>query len=111
MSLALPSGSAGRLLALGILLVVALVIWLGAVSPLIGLYQDREETLAQRRSLAVKMHQVAALLPKLEAEADAQANSVRPARACCSKVRPTRWPGRNCRKRSKRPPPPRASCC
>ena len=78
MSFALPTGWPGRMLALGILLVVILVVWLGIASPLIGLYQDRADQLTQHRALAAKMAQVAALLPTLQKEADEQANDVRP---------------------------------
>ncbi len=76
--MALPTGWPGRLLALAILLVAALIVWLGAIAPLAGLYQDRMDELAQRRALAAKMTAVAATLPLLRAEAAKRAGAASP---------------------------------
>lgn len=75
---ALPTGRLGRILALAILLFVVAVLWLGVASPVIGLYEDRADTLAEQRALADKMTAVAATLPAREAEAAAQAKNVAP---------------------------------
>jgi Tfp pilus assembly protein PilO len=78
MSFALPTGWPGRLLALGILLIVASIVWFGAVSPLAGFYRDRADALAQRRVLAEKMADVAAMLPRLQADAATRSNAADP---------------------------------
>jgi general secretion pathway protein M len=74
----LPTGWPGRLLAVAILLMAALVIWLGVVSPLVGFYQDRGQELAQRRALAERMTAIHALLPRLKAEAAKRADPAGP---------------------------------
>jgi general secretion pathway protein M len=77
MARALPTGWAGRLLALILLLAVAAVLWLGVAAPLIEFYRDRAETLAERRALADKMATVAATLPKFKETAATPANDSR----------------------------------
>ena len=76
--MALPTGWPGRLLAVAILLVAALIIWLGVVSPLVGFYQDRADELAQRRALADRMTVIAAQFPRLKAEAVKRADPAGP---------------------------------
>ena len=74
----LPTGWPGRVLALLILLVAAAVLSLGVASPLMNLYRDRTDMLAERRALADKMAAVAATLPAREAEAAVQAKGAPP---------------------------------
>ena len=63
---ALPTGRAGRWLALGLAVLVVLVFWAAVVSPLVGWYDARDEALQQRRALAARMAGLAAELPKLD---------------------------------------------
>ncbi len=65
----LPTGQRGRLLALGITVVLALALWLGIAAPLIDFYNDRAETLARQRVVAQHMEQLAATRPALESRA------------------------------------------
>ena len=67
----LPVGQRGRILALGIAVALVLAVWLGIVSPLSALYEQRAETLAQRQIVARHMEQLAATRPALEARAAA----------------------------------------
>ncbi len=68
---ALPTGRLGRLLALGIALLLLLVLWEAIGSPLTGLYRDRAQALTQRRMVAVHMAALAAQLPSLRRAAAA----------------------------------------
>lgn len=61
----LPEGSRGKLLALGLLLCAAGLVWVAVVSPLIGWYQARSDALADRGALLAHMTQLAAALPSL----------------------------------------------
>ena len=61
----LPTGRSGRLLALGILLLLLLVVWQAIASPLLDLYRDRAQALDARRAVAVHMAAQAAQLPAL----------------------------------------------
>ncbi len=70
---ALPTGRRGQMLALGLTLVAIAVVWIGLVGPALGWYQDRTETLAQRRVLAERMAAVAATVPALRAQVQAAA--------------------------------------
>jgi general secretion pathway protein M len=65
MPLSLPTGQRGRLLALGITFAVLIILWFGAVSPLLDLYADRTLELEQRRNIAAHMENLAAQLPDL----------------------------------------------
>ena len=65
----LPEGRRGRLLALGVTLVVLLAVWIAVVSPLISFYGARADRLAERRTVALHMEQLAAQQPALEARA------------------------------------------
>ena len=69
----LPTGPAGRLLALGLLLLLIGVAWLAVVSPLMEWHADRAERLAGRHLLAGRMESLAAGLPALEREVAAAA--------------------------------------
>jgi general secretion pathway protein M len=77
----LPTGRRGQMLALGITVVLIVVAWIGVVGPAVGWYQDRAETLAQRRVLAGHMAAVAATAPALQAELQAAVANGPPARA------------------------------
>ena len=78
MALPLPTGILGKASALGLVVVAALLVWLGVAAPLLGLYRDREDTLSQRIALAERMASVAQTLPRLKAEAEAQKDTVQP---------------------------------
>jgi hypothetical protein len=71
MSLALPTGRNGKVLALGLTVLVLALAWWGAVRPLIDWYGEQAETLAQRQAVALRMARVAATLPALRAQAEA----------------------------------------
>jgi general secretion pathway protein M len=75
---ALPTGPTGRMLAIGVTVLVIVVLWLGVASPLLALYQDRSDWLVQRSALADRMEALAASLPKLQAQAAAQADDTHP---------------------------------
>ena len=72
---ALPTGRPGRLLALGITLLVLGLAWFAAVAPLIDWYRDRSENLARRRTYAQHMADLAAQLPALRQRAASLGNS------------------------------------
>src|SRR5690349_24944927 len=72
MNAALPTGSAGRALALGLLGVVLRLGWLLIAAPLITLYSDRAEELADRQLQARRMESLAASLPALQRAAETQ---------------------------------------
>jgi general secretion pathway protein M len=63
----LPTGPAGRALALAILCLALGGVYLLLVSPVIDLYSQREATLADRRMLAPRLSAAAAELPGLQA--------------------------------------------
>jgi general secretion pathway protein M len=65
MTLAMPTGSRGKALALGMLGVLVIVLWFGAASPLVALFRERQDNLDRRIALADKMSNVANLLPSL----------------------------------------------
>ena len=67
----LPEGARGRALALALTVVALASIWAAVVDPLVRLYQDRAETLAQRSTLARRMEAVAAALPGYRRQAEA----------------------------------------
>ena len=64
-SRSLPSGVAGRTLALGLTLLVLAALWLAAVQPVADWYSERADNLAQRTALAQRMTDLAASLPAL----------------------------------------------
>ncbi len=68
---ALPTGRPGRLLALGIALLLLLALWEAIGAPLLGLYRDRARALGERRAIAVHMAGLAAQLPALRRAAAA----------------------------------------
>ncbi|WP_419730941.1 type II secretion system protein GspM [Lichenicola sp.] len=61
----LPQGRAGQASALGIAAIVLLLLWEAVGSPLIGLYQDRDEAIKGQRQMAARMDMLAAELPAL----------------------------------------------
>ncbi len=69
MTLALPTGPRGRLLAVGLALVLAASAWAGVVEPMLGWYAERAQALESRRVLARHMADLAAQLPELMAAA------------------------------------------
>ncbi len=74
----LPTGAKGRTLALGITALLAALLWLGIVAPLIDLYQEREESLAQMSTRLARMTRLARELPVLKAKANALAAQPEP---------------------------------
>jgi len=69
----LPTGRPGQLLALGVTVLVAGVLWLGVVLPVIEWHGDRGQALAQQEALTQRMEALAAALPSLQAQAKAVA--------------------------------------
>jgi general secretion pathway protein M len=71
MTLPLPTGRAGQLLALGLTSLVLAVLWLGVAAPLIEWHGERAEALAQQEVLAERMEALAAALPSLQEQVKA----------------------------------------
>jgi len=67
----LPTGREGRILALGLVVLAAIVLWLGIAIPLMDYYDARAAKLAQQAALAARMTALAAELPALQARAAA----------------------------------------
>ena len=67
----LPTGRAGQVLAVLLLLVVGVAVWGAVASPLLDWYAERADGLERRATLARRMVQVAADLPRLEQQAAA----------------------------------------
>ncbi|MFC7739136.1 type II secretion system protein GspM [Roseomonas sp. GCM10028921] len=67
----LSTGRRGRLLALGITVLLLAAIWLGVVVPLLDWHAARAERLAQGGILALRMERVAGTLPHVRQEAEA----------------------------------------
>lgn len=67
----LPTGRAGQALAVGLVLVVAALAWLVVGAPLLDAYADRAEALDRRTTLARRMAEVAADLPRLQQQEQA----------------------------------------
>jgi hypothetical protein len=70
---ALPGGPRGRLLALGLALLMVLVLWAGAVAPVLGWYDSRQDDLRRQQAIGRRMAALVQTLPALRAEADAAA--------------------------------------
>lgn len=66
MTLDLPTGPRGRLLAVGLTAVTVLVIVFGILAPMRAWYVQRAEALAQRAMLARRMTTLSARLPELQ---------------------------------------------
>lgn len=73
----LPTGAAGRWLALGLAALLAIVLWVAVAAPLAAWYGARAEALTQRRILVQRMAQLAAERPAIEHDV-AQAKSAGP---------------------------------
>jgi hypothetical protein len=67
----MPTGGRGQLLALGLALLAAVAIWLGAITPLLGWYGDRAEVLRRQRAIAHRMASLVETLPALRRQAAA----------------------------------------
>ena len=67
----LPTGVRGRVLALGIAVLLLAALWLGVLAPLLDLHAAREGRLATQRVLATRMAALAEALPGLRREAEA----------------------------------------
>ncbi len=65
--LPLPEGRPGKILAVGITLLALALLWLTAVSPILGWYQSRNALLAQQQKIAAHMAALAAEIPQLRA--------------------------------------------
>jgi general secretion pathway protein M len=81
MVLALPEGSRGRTLALGLTAVVLVALWLVIGQPLVQAYADGADELERRSALASRMAEVANSLPELQRELAAQSVDLTPANA------------------------------
>ena len=66
-ALTLPEGRQGKLLAIAITLLGLAVIWLAAISPILGWYQAREAALAQQQNIAAHMTALAGETAQLRA--------------------------------------------
>ena len=75
MALALPSGPRGQMLALAMALLIAVVVWLGTVTPLWGWYDDRAELLRRQRAIAHRMTSLVETLPALQRQVAAVENA------------------------------------
>jgi general secretion pathway protein M len=69
MAIALPGGARGQALAVAITLLVAAAVWVGAVAPLWGWYDDRAELLRRQHAIAHRMASLVDTLPALQREA------------------------------------------
>jgi general secretion pathway protein M len=65
MALALPAGTRGQGLALGLTLLAAAVIWIGVIAPIWGWYDDRAELLRRQSAIAHRMASLVESLPAL----------------------------------------------
>ena len=65
----LPTGQTGRLLALGLTVLVLSVLWVGIAGPLIQWHDERADALTRRALLAQRMQALAAALPSFQQEA------------------------------------------
>jgi general secretion pathway protein M len=64
-TLTLPDGRRGQMLAVGLTLVAAAIVWIAAVGPLIGWYQDRAYAITQQRQMAARMAALSLQIPAL----------------------------------------------
>lgn len=65
------TGLAGRVLALGLLLLVGAALWVGLAAPVLAWQDERAALLEQRQMLAARMARIAASLPDLQRAAAA----------------------------------------
>ena len=66
-ALTLPQGRRGQIFAVALTLMAAALLWLAAIGPLLGWYEDRAATLAQQQALAVRMAALSRAIPALRA--------------------------------------------
>jgi general secretion pathway protein M len=71
MASAMPTGRQGRILAVGLVVLAAIIVWLGIAAPLMDYYDARAGRLAQQAALAQRMAALAAELPDLRTRAAA----------------------------------------
>jgi hypothetical protein len=81
MSEHLPSGRRGQFLALGLTVILAVSVWVAAISPLMEWYSARSSALADSRMVAARMAAIAATVPQLLREAAAARSSAAAGRA------------------------------
>jgi hypothetical protein len=74
----LPEGRRGQILALGLVVILVAVLWLGVAAPLIGLYEARQVDLAGRRALLEHMAARVQELPALRRLARASRGAAAP---------------------------------
>jgi hypothetical protein len=77
MTPALPHGTRGQALALGLTLVALVLFWLGMVAPVLDWYADRAETLRRQQAMAHRMAALVETLPALRQAATAATDSGR----------------------------------
>ena len=77
----MPTGRSGKILALGLALLVLAVAWAAAVRPLIGLHAERTEALAIQETLAYRMAGLVQTLPALRQQAAVAVDNGPPANA------------------------------
>lgn len=73
MVVALPIGRRGRLLAVGLAVLLITVLWAGIMAPLLAFYEDRSERLREREAVAEHMESLAKMLPALRESAQSAA--------------------------------------
>jgi general secretion pathway protein M len=71
MGITLPTGRQGHLLAIALVVLSALILWVGIAEPLMDFYASREAALNQRVALAARMAMLAGELPALKTRAAA----------------------------------------
>ena len=81
MALALPSGPRGQLLAIGMTVAGAALLWLAEVTPLLAWRADLADTRDRREALAGRMAAVSATLPALQRQVEATTASGPPVQA------------------------------
>jgi general secretion pathway protein M len=70
MAMALPTGTSGRSLALGMTLLVAAIVWVGVIAPIQDWYGERAEQLRRDQAMARRMTALVGMLPALRSEAE-----------------------------------------
>src|SRR5258707_13557897 len=74
MNAALPTGRRGQIIAVALTLLVVAVVWIAIVNPLTGWYDQRAETLRQRRRLLSREVELVGTLTNLQKLAREAAN-------------------------------------
>ena len=68
MELGLPTGTRGQLLALALTVLAGGSLWMGAVAPILGWYDDRSDLLRRQQAMARRMASLVETLPSLRRE-------------------------------------------